>query len=102
MRDTIRAMRSIFRHKWSLVSGAITAVHCLIIYGVIDYLYRRGMWHPDSYPAAKSVVTMAWVHGLGMLLADAAAVVGIIVEKPSIYAVIALVLDLFSIFIFVG
>jgi len=50
------------------------------------------MWHPDSSPASKSVVAMAWVHGLGMLLADVAAVVGIIVEKPAIYAVIALVL----------
>lgn len=95
-------MRSAFRHNWSLVSGAITVVHCLIIYGGIDYLYRRGMWQPDSYPASKSVVAMAWVHGLGMLLAGVAAVVGIIVEKPAIYAVIALVLGLFSFFIFVG
>jgi hypothetical protein len=95
-------MRSVFRHKWSLVSGAITAVHCLIIYGVIDYLYQRSMWHPDSYPASRTVVAMAQVHSLGMLLAGVAAVVGIIVEKPAIYAVIALVLGLFSFFIFVG
>jgi hypothetical protein len=45
---------------------------------------------------------MAWVHGLGLLLAVVAAVVGIIVEKPAIYAVIALVVGLFSFFIFVG
>lgn len=102
MRDTIRAMQSVFRHKWSLVSGAITAVHCLIIYGVVEYLYRRGMWHPDSYPASESVVAMARVHVLGMLLADAAAVVGIIVERPPIYAVAALALGLLSFFIFVG
>lgn len=85
-----------------MVSGAITAAHCLIIYGVVDYLYRRGMWHPDSYPASRNVVAMAWVHGLGLLLAAVAAVVGIVVEKPAVYAVIALMLGLFSFFIFVG
>jgi hypothetical protein len=37
-----------------------------------------------------------------MLLADAAAVVGIIVERPPIYAVAALALGLLSFFIFVG
>jgi len=95
-------MRSILRHKWALVSGTITVVHCLIIYGAIEYLYRRGMWHPDSYPTSKSVVAMARAHGLGMLLADATAVVGIVVEKPPIYAVIALALGLLSFFIFVG
>ncbi len=95
-------MRSILRYRWTLASGAITVVHCLIIYGVIEYLYRRGMWHPDSNPASESVVAMARVHGLGMLLADATAVVGIIVEKPPIYAIIALVLGFFSFFIFVG
>jgi hypothetical protein len=95
-------MRGILRHKWSLASGAITVVHCLIIYGAVDYLYRRGMWHPGSYPTTRSVVAMARVHTLGMLLADAAAVVGIVVERPPIYAVIALVLGLFSFFIFVG
>jgi hypothetical protein len=95
-------MRGILRHKWTLVSGPITVVHCLVIYGVIEYLYRRGLWHPDSYPASKSVVAMARVHSFGMLLADATAVVGIIVEKPPIYAIIALVLGLFSFFVFVG
>jgi hypothetical protein len=102
VRDTIRAMRGLFRHKWSLVSGAITVVHCLIIYGVIEYLYSRGIWHPDSNPASKSVVAMAWVHGLGMLLAGAAAVAGISVERPPVYAVLALLVGLFSFFIFVG
>jgi len=102
MRDTIRAMRSILRHKWSLVSGTITILHCLIIYGVIEYLYRRDMWHPDSYPASTSVVVMARAHVLCMVLADAAAVVGIIVERPPIYAAIAFVLGLLSFFIFVG
>jgi hypothetical protein len=101
-RDTIRAMGSVFRHKWSLVSGATTAVHCLIIYGVVHYLYHRGMWHADSYPAPKSVVVMAWVHCLGILVAVIAAVMGIIVEKPSVYAVIALALGLSSFIIFVG
>jgi hypothetical protein len=37
-----------------------------------------------------------------LYLADVAAVVGIIVEKPSIYPVIALVLGMFSFYIFVG
>jgi hypothetical protein len=52
-------------------------------------------------PASESVVAMARVHALGMLLADAAAVVGIIVERLPIYAVIASVLGLLSFFIFV-
>jgi hypothetical protein len=45
---------------------------------------------------------MGRVHVLGMLLADAAAVAGIVGEKPPIYAVIALMLGLFSFFIYIG
>jgi hypothetical protein len=92
----------ISRYKWSLVSGATTAAHCLVIYGVIEYLNRRGMWHPDSNPTPHSVVALGWVHILGMVLAVAAAVVGIRWERPPIYAVIALLLGLFSYIIFVG
>jgi hypothetical protein len=95
-------MRQIFRHKWSVVSGATTAAHCLIIYGVVDYLHHRGMWHPDSRPAPHSVVLLGWVHVVGMLLAIGAAVVGIRLERPPIYSVAALLLGLFSYVVFVG
>jgi hypothetical protein len=92
----------IFRHKWSAVSGATTAAHCLIIYGVVEYLARRGMWHPDSIPTPHSVVALGWVHVVGMLLAIGAAVAAIKLERPPIYGVTALLLGLFSYVIFVG
>lgn len=95
-------MRHISRHKWSAVSGATTAAHVLVIYGVIEYLQRRGMWHPDSHPTPHSVVALGWVHILGMAVAVVAAVVGIRLERPSIYAVTALLFGLFSYVIFVG
>jgi hypothetical protein len=75
---------------------------CLVIYGVVGYLHRQGMWHPDSNPTPYSVVALGWVHILGMMLAVAAAVVGIRLERPPIYAVTALQLGLFSYVIFVG
>jgi len=92
----------LFRHKWSAVSGATTAAHCLIIYGVVEYLHRRGIWHPDSMPTPRSVVALGWVHIVGMLLAIGAALVGIRLERPPIYGVAALLLGLFSYVIFVG
>lgn len=96
------ALCQISLHKWSVVSGATTAAHWLIIYGVVDYLHRRGMWHPDSIPAPHSVVALEWVHIVGMLLAIGAALVGIRLERPPIYGVAALLLGLFSYVIFVG
>ena len=60
------------------------------------------MWHPDSNPTPHSVVVLGWVHIGGMVFAVAVAVVGIRWEKPPIYAVIALLLGLFSYVIFVG
>jgi len=48
------------------------------------------------------VVTLAWVHGLAILFAVAAAVRGTIVEKPLIYAAVALIFGLFSFVIYVG
>jgi hypothetical protein len=92
----------ISQHKWSVASGATTATHCLVIYGVVGYLHRQGMWHPDSSPTPDSVVALGWVHILGMTLAIAAAVVGIKLERPQIYAVTALLLGLFSYVIFVA
>jgi hypothetical protein len=85
-----------------VVSGAITAAHCLVIYGVVEYLHRRGAWQPDLYPTPHSVVALGWVHILGMAFAIGAAVVGIRLERPPLYAVIALLLGLFSYVIFVG
>jgi hypothetical protein len=92
----------ISRHKWTVVSGATTAAHFLVIYGVIEYLHRRGMWHPDSNPPPHSVVALGWVHIMSIAVAIAAAVVGIRLERPPIYAATALLIALFSFVIFVG
>jgi hypothetical protein len=95
-------MRLIFRYKWSLLSGLITAIHCAIIIGVVEYLYRQGRWHPDLYPRPQIIITLADVHGLGILLSAAAAVRGMMVERPLAYAAVALGFSLFSYVIYVG
>jgi hypothetical protein len=62
----------------------------------------RASWLPSSRRVDGLVEPGVRVRAQRLYLADVAAVVGIIVEKPAIYPVIALVLGMFSFYIFVG
>ena len=95
-------MRNIFKHKWSVVSGLTTLTHWAIIYGVTEYLYHRGRWHPDASPRPAIVGLLVAVHFVAVILATGTAIKGVSVEKPRIYAFIALMFALVSFFIFVG
>ena len=95
-------MREVLRYKWSLLSGLITLVHCVVIIGVVHYLYHLGRWHPDANPRPQIVTTLADVHILGIFLSAAAAVKGLLNERQFIYSVAALTFSLGSFFIYVG
>jgi hypothetical protein len=58
--------------------------------------------NPDSNPPPHSVVALGWIHIMSIAVAIAAAVVGIRLERPPIYAATALLIALFSFVIFVG
>lgn len=92
----------LLRHKWSVLSGATTTVHCAVIYDVVAYLYQRGNWHPNAVPTKPVVVGLGWSHVAAIIVAAATAITGLFVERPKVYALVALVLGLFSYLIYVG
>ena len=73
-----------------------------VIYGVVEYLYQHGRWHPHANPTPSVVVILGWVHIVGIVVAVAAAVVGLAVEKPPFYALSTLILGFLSFLIYVG
>jgi hypothetical protein len=95
------AITKISLHRWSAISGAITVTHVLTIYVVVDYLYRRGMWNPDT-TGQKVAAELGWLHILSILLAALIAGVAISVERPRTYGAIALLLAVFSFLFYVG
>jgi hypothetical protein len=95
-------MRRVYRHKWSLLSGLITLSHWAIIFGVTHYLYNRGRWYPDAYPTPHIVVALGEVHVWSILLSVLAALLGIFLERPPSYAVVAFFAGAFSYVIYVG
>jgi hypothetical protein len=97
----MHVLNQITRHKWSVTSCGITVAHVLTIYEVVDYFYRRGLWHPET-TSLNTAIELGWLHGCSILLAGLIAGVAISVERPRIYGAIALAVALLSFLFYVG
>jgi hypothetical protein len=91
-------MRKRIQHIWSLVSFLITIVHVLVLYGISEFLYRRGI----KMASSPYSVDMAWLHIIAILLSVLTAGVAIAKERPRVIGVLVLFLGLFSYLFYVG
>jgi hypothetical protein len=86
------------RYKWSILSGAITIVHILAIYGVTEYFYRRGIYLQGT----PIDFTLGKFHVISILLSSVVAVVGIVKERPPVFGALALLFSILSFVFYVG
>jgi hypothetical protein len=89
-------MRQIFAREWSLVSGAITALNCLVIHAAKSY-EPPSVWSGDlSTPPTSPVFDVLYQAEIFLcLLATAAAIGGMFIREPATYTRITLALALF-------
>ena len=90
-------MIQIGQHKWSLASIMVTFANFVVTFGVVQYLYRRGAWHPNS--------VLGWMveqdGAIGALLSFIVAIVAVVREQSRSYGLAALCLSIFSFFLYV-
>jgi hypothetical protein len=85
-------------HKWAILSGLITLVHILILFGVTHYYFRHGIAFQDM----PVNIRLDDLHVYSILGSVAIGIVAAVKERPAILGIIAVCCGLFSYFFFVG
>jgi UDP-N-acetylmuramyl pentapeptide phosphotransferase/UDP-N-acetylglucosamine-1-phosphate transferase len=75
----------------------VTVGTALVTLIAIQYLYRRGMWQPQSALGSR----IDGVGGLALLISFVLACVSLAKERPHIYGIIALCLSVLSFLLYV-
>ena len=76
---------------------SVTLVTAVVTLAVIQYLYQRGSWHPQS--AFGSAID--GLGGIAVLTSFITAIVAIAKERPPVCGLLALVLSILSFFLYV-
>ena len=85
-------MRGFLRFRWSILSLVVTVGTALGTLAVIQSLYRRGAWQPQSPIGIK----VGMVGAAALIISFVLAVVAIAKEKPQAAGIVALCLSILS------
>lgn len=90
-------MSRIAQHKWSLFSVVVTLTTFIATLAVVEILYQRGTWDPNS-----RLGTMLGIAGaIGFLISLVTAIAAMVRERSSGYGILALCLSILSFFLYV-
>jgi hypothetical protein len=80
------------KNRWGLGSVIITVGNGVVIFSLVEYLYRQGLWGPMAH---ARVLVSVW-GALSLFLSFAASVVGLVKDTSKALAIGALLLSLCS------
>jgi hypothetical protein len=81
------------KHRWSWISIGVSTIMAVTVV-IIHHLHSEGRWHSQS----RLSQAMIPAGGLALLIWFVTALIGIVEERPSIHAIVALILSILIFF----